>query len=680
MTSTNPFVELYMTENIATEEFTRLFSPVLLEISDTHSLFQAGNVVLTGLQGSGKTALLNLMRPEVMISFRKRQGKLPLPSECSRFISAGINLNTSKARDFGQRSPSRGDENRSHIAMLFGDFLNYVIIENLLANLGIIAEDRETNLSGVLGVQTELSKLDRFAAKVAADDCWFGALKGITSFRELTRKIRARIQEYRSFLNFNSDLPQTITMSKTSAGEPIAVTADCLRDSEIIPDDVPVLVRIDQFEDLMGVESRIGEESGTDFRGIIMKIISERDRRISYRLGARPYSLYPPFNIYRSRTSAEEMRNYKIVNMDTLLRGKEARSGQFPKFCEDVFRKRIAELSDYGPSVLKRVFGTKDLPGEKAKRYVRTNRANIIGMSHELPRAHTDWLKALAERDPLSARLGEAWLLQQSIRRELTSEDLSERPWTEVSKQWWRKERIQQALMQIAASQKQRMMWYGREEILNLSGHNILMFLTICQFIWAEFLRSGVHEEEDLPVSIDPAVQDIGIQEASAYWVRNVRADPNGGDDRHRFVNVVATDLRAGLRGDRRMSYPGANGFSLPALSLEECPEAGRFLDDCVNYGVLEWFRHTPKTKSRGQSWKWYLFPILTPYFQVPTPHTKEPRYIQVGEVYKWLERAKMRIRMAPPESTGKGGRGATNPEGQAQLDLDLDAAGNDSD
>ncbi len=678
MPTANPFVELYLTESIATDEFTKLFSPVLLELSETHTLFQAGNVVLSGLQGSGKTALLNLMRPEVMIAFRKQSGSLPLPEECAKFISAGINLNTSKARDFGQRRVSIEDGQPCQTAILFGDFVNYAIVYDLLVNIETIGKDRETEIGAVLGVNSDDERLDRFAARVAADDCWFGGLKDVASFRGLLDGIRARIREYRSFLNFNSNLSHSIVDSKTSAGEPIAVTAECLRECGIVPPEIPVLIRIDQFEDLMGLESHAGGEIGTEFRGVIWKMVSERDRRVSYRLGARPYSLlYPDFSTYRSRTSAEEMRDFKVVDIDALLRGKEARGGCFPKFCEDVFRKRIALFGAPGESAMKSVFGVRDLPATKAKRYAQTNRSNVVGASPPIPEPLADFLRELAQDDPLSARLGEAWLLQRTAKEKVPLSRLQTVPWN--SRQWWRKERAQQALLQIAASQRQRMMWYGKEEILKLAGHNILVFLTVCQFVWAEYLRTGVAEAGKLPVSIDPAVQNIGIQEASAYWFRKIKADPNGGDDRHRFIGVVARDLRAGLRDDRRMSYPGANGFSLPDISLKEHREVGRFLDKCVAYGVLEAFRHTPKTKSRGESSKWYLFPILTPYFQLPTTHTKEPRYMRVGHLYDWFEKAQVPI---GPPSNGSGGKRRERKnlqDGQGEFDFGGGVRSNDS-
>ena len=160
-----------------------------------------------------------------------------------------------------------------------------------------------------------------------------------------------------------------------------------------------------------------------------------------------------------------------------------------------------------------------------------------------------------------------AWVLQQVVRKkgEVSLSEIEREPWNEARRRWWKKERTQQALLQIAASQQQRMQWYGPRDVVSLSGRNILVFLSICQFIWAEYRRTHQTTEGDdkPPKGIPVDIQDVGILDASSYWFRKIKADPNGGDDRHRFISVLGTELRSGLRNDRRMSYPGATGFSL---------------------------------------------------------------------------------------------------------------------
>ena len=65
----NPFNNLYYTESLSASHFVKIFSPALLSEARTHELFQPGSVVLTGLQGSGKSALLNLLKPDVLIAY-----------------------------------------------------------------------------------------------------------------------------------------------------------------------------------------------------------------------------------------------------------------------------------------------------------------------------------------------------------------------------------------------------------------------------------------------------------------------------------------------------------------------------------------------------------------------------------------------------------------------------------
>ena len=676
MASGNPFAELYVTESIGPEKFAALFSPVLANESQTHALFQPGNIFLIGLQGSGKTALLNLLRPEVMIAYRRLEAHWPLPKDLSGFLTAGINLNTSKARDFGQRIFSDEADPVATNALLFGDFLNYWIVDDLLHSIEMIRDDETTTIRQELGLQAHETHLDEFARTLADHVCWFGSLDGVSTYADLKECINKRIFSYRHFLNYNDELPSAIVRSKTSPGEPIGVVASTLKQLGIIREDVPVFVVVDQFEDLMGLEMPSEEGAGKSIREVVMKMLSEREQQVSYRIGARPYSFYPDFATFRTRSPAEEMRNFKIIDIGEILGSKEARPGLFKEFCEDVFRRRLNYTGRRSKSLLTTVFGRNEPPEEKARRYVKSNPTNVIRSQDRLDHEYRVLLERIAPQDPLSARLGVAWVLQQAARHDgqVPLSDVVREPWNERARQWWKKERTQQALLQIAASQQQRMKWYGPRDILALSGRNVLVFLSICQFIWAEYRRFGPTTlgSDGPPEGISENIQDVGIHEASSYWFRKVRADPNGGDDRHRFISILGTELRSGLRDDRRMSYPGETGFSLSERDLEANKDVSAFLNRCVAYGVLESFRHTAKTKQRGQSRKWYLSPILTPYFQVPTRRTKEPRYLRVARLHEWLRSADVRSVRSSPEVSAQRKDGDPPSGRQGDLFTDL--------
>ena len=639
--SLNPFNSLYRTESIAANEFVELFSPVLLKESLVQRLFEPGNVVLCGLQGSGKSALLNMLEPEVLIEFLKSKRQWPLPEHCSRFLSASITLRSSGALLFGQRSiENRAEDNERVIGLYFADFLNYWIVANLLEKLVLLSSNEGKDLADKVGLKFSRDALQNFAVRLSGASCWLGHLDGVGTFEELQERLEQRIRSYEDFLNYNADFPVATLQTKTSAGEPVAVAGDCLRACGILPNDVPLLVTIDQFEDLMDLELDVSENDRPIFRSVIWKMLGNRDDRVSYRIGARLYSLDRGVRGLSGNATVEETREVQVVNIDELLQARESRKSLFPDFCDDVLRRRLLEAgySGISKSATKQIFGSRVTPEQKVERFITKSRSNVVSKSPPFDGTIKDVLKSIALEDPMSAKLGEAWI-RQNVRKEgISAELVSEEPWS--SRQWWKKERKQQALLQVFSSCGQKLVWYGSADIVGLAGRNVLTFLSVCQFIWAELLRSLENGPHELPEDIDPIVQTLGINSASDFWFRKIKAEPKGGDDRNRFANVLGSEFRERLLRDKNMSYPGSNGFSLPLSAVENEPTIEEFLSDCVAFGVLESRPHTPKTRSRGQSEKWYLSPILSPHFQIPAAHIKEPYYASASDVVAWMDKA----------------------------------------
>lgn len=639
--SVNPFNSLYRTESISADDFVDLFSPVLLKESLVQRLFEPGNVVLCGLQGSGKSALLNLLEPEVLIEFLKSERNWPLPNHCSRFLSASVTLRSSGALLFGQRAVSeQPNENERVIGLYFADFLNYWIVSDLLGKLELMFSEKGQNLARKVGLNTNFDLLDDFAFRVCSSPCWLGALEGVSTFDDLKSRVDLRIRSYEDFLNYNSDFPMETVRTKTTAGEPIAVAADCLKDSSILPEDVPVFITIDQFEDLMDLERDVSENDRPIFRSVVWKMLGNRDDRVSYRIGARLYSLDKGVHGLSGNATVEEMREVNVVNIDDLLQARESRKSLFPDFCDDVLRRRLLVAGYRGVSkkATKQIFGAHVTPEQKVDGFITKGRSNVLAKKPPFDKAIRDELQEFAITDPISAKMGEAWVRQNAEKSEIVLSVVRTRPWS--SRQWWKKERKQQALLQVFSSCGQKLVWYGSGDIVILAGRNILTFLSMCQFIWAELLRGLDEGPNNLPEDIDPTIQTLGINSASDYWYRKIKAEPKGGDDRNRFANELGNRFRGNLLRDRKMSYPGNNGFSLPLKSVEDEPVVESFLSDCVAFGVLESRPHTPKTRSRGQSEKWYLSPILSPHFQIPAAHIKEPYYASIQELVGWMEKA----------------------------------------
>lgn len=671
--SLNPFNSLYRTESISTSEFVNLFSPVLLKESLVQRLFEPGNVILCGLQGSGKSALLNLLEPQVLLEYLNSKHPWPLPSHCSRFISASITLRSSGALLFGQRKiQDIPDGDERVIGLYFADFLNYWIISDLIEKLQLLFSKRGELLASKIGLNTSPNLLDKFAACLASAPCWQGALEHVQTFSQLADALEKRIRQYESFLNYNSEFPREISRSKTSAGEPIAVATDCLRKVGALPDDVPLFVSIDQFEDLMDLERDVSESRRPVFRRVIWKMLGNRDDRVSYRVGARLYSLDKGIHSLKGSATVEEMREVNVVNLDDLLQARESRVSLFPEFCDDVLRRRLVEAGYSGVSkkAVRQLFGPRATPEKKVETFITKSRSNVVARIGPFDQANREVLVDIAKRDPISAKLGEAWVRQQEKKQKVFPADLIGEPWS--SRQWWKKERKQQALLQVFSACGQKMVWYGSGDVVNIAGRNILTFLSMCQFVWAELLRSLDEGPINLPQDIDPVIQTLGINSASDYWFRKIKAEPKGGDDRNRFVSELGNIFREKLLRDRNMSYPGNNGFSLPLSEVESEPVVDDFLSDCVAFGVLESRPHTPKSRSRGQSEKWYLAPILSPHFQIPAAHIKEPYYAKIREVVAWMESSGV-VTAGISEATKEDRRSRREKRNASQLQFPFD-------
>ena len=67
----NPFHTLYATEGINELDFPAIFSPTLIPL--VLPLFQPGNVMLSGTQGTGKSMLLALLDTDIRLAFWKHE-------------------------------------------------------------------------------------------------------------------------------------------------------------------------------------------------------------------------------------------------------------------------------------------------------------------------------------------------------------------------------------------------------------------------------------------------------------------------------------------------------------------------------------------------------------------------------------------------------------------------------
>ncbi len=665
----NPFNELYLTETIGSTEFVRLFSPYILK--NAEALFLPGNIVLQGVQGSGKSMLLNLLKPEVRIAYAQANERFPVSGKLSRFIGAGINLTRSRSIDFGQRpiDPNHPDDHNV-IPLYFGDFLNYWIVFDVLKSVELLGNSGRHHK---LDVSPDASNdtLNVFATALANDDCWFGYLRDVHDYKSLKERLSSRITQYLAFLNFNSQfLDPAIAGSKTSVGSPVSRTAEHLRKTGVIEEDVELFVRIDQYEELTRLEG-LYKNLGPLYRQVVNKAVGLRDPHVSYRIGTRRYAWNADgLQFFGTTGQLEEDRNYKTIDLDEILRRKEnAKTWVFPDFAEDVFRKRLS-FSGYNcegrDALLRDVLGKGMSPEDKARGYAGKSPVRAVKIDDAWPPAWKEFLANLALTDPLSARLAEAWARQRSKGSITATVPVPPYPW---SRSYWRKERLDQALMQIASRCGQRMIWSGRDEVLQLSGGNILVFVSLCQHIWGAWLRTVRDRlSDDAAISvIEESVQSVGIHEASTHWYQKITEDARG-DTRQRFVRYVGALLEKQMFDDLPLSYPGNNGFSLSVDDIERDAVVTQLLNDSVAHGDLFDAPHTTKEKNRKPRRKWYLNPVLSPHFRLPHVRTKEPMYITLDEIRVWMREIGVDVGNGLANPRARTPKAETGDAGQASL------------
>lgn len=638
----NPFHELYVGESVGPEKFVNLFSDVI--VKHALSLFQPGHVVLKGLPGSGKSMLLNLLRPSIRLAYEKAGQRFPVPDDLMKFIGAGINLKRSGISDFGQRPIENKKDSELISPLYFGDFLNYWVVSDIFKSIN----DLSSEANGVefikkIGVDNSKERFDQFAKKLAKLDCWAGYMDNVNDFACLQKKINERIKSYRAYLNYNvTELSENIHSSKSLIGVPISQTVQLLKDCKVIDEDTEVYIRIDQYEELAWLDDTT-KGLGSSYQQIIHKLLGMRDTNVSYRIGTRHFAWTGDEKMFGSTARLEKKRNYTEISIDSVLKRTEnSRTWVFPEFAEDIFKRRL-KLSPYKLPISKnplisKVFGTRLSPSEIAKYYIPNAPEKAIVLEDTWPDHWKNFLKKLAASNPLSARLGEAWARQKG-KGNIVNEKRIDEPLPWESKQWWKKERIEQALMQIASRNRQQLIWYGKDDLIGLSGGHILVFLSLCQHIWDVWMRDrrneAVNTEMPLP-EIDVVIQSAGIRETSNDWFEFI-SNEKGGKERKTFVNYLGVLFQRTLSEDKAMSYPGRNGFSITLEDFQRDEFIYSFITDACNYGDLYDASHTSKSNDKKPRRKFYLNPILSPYFKIPYAHTKEPLYVDLKTIAYWL-------------------------------------------
>lgn len=672
----NPFQQLYFSDDTQADNFVELFSAEVLQTA-IHPVFQGGNVVLSGTQGCGKTMILSLLRPETRIAYWKLGKDFPVNKQMRNFISAGVNLTRSRISDIVQVTLHRGDDaDEREMPFYFADFFNYLVVDDLIKSVETIGKNPE-----IFDSIVDISRIGEFVSAVAKQDCWFGSLDGVKTVEQLKERIGERIDFYRRWVNGNISemrLLDDISQSKTNIGEPIARTAECLRQSGIISDSVPVLIRVDQIEEMHRAFTDRQRRLLLAFRKMLNRAFASRDARVHYRAGTRRYGWSNPefLGIWGSEARLENIRDYQLIEMDQqLFAWGEAKNTIFERFSIDAFQKRMEyyfrnDANKLRPQLAKSIFGKHPIAEDRitqvkiAQDDRQIDRALGLDLAADGGKWSEEWrefLRALfrtGHSGMLDAVLAAAWGRQTGgarfKREHRESPPPFDSPWRE--RKWWRKERLDQAVLQLMTRCQQRFMWWGYDDIRSLSGGNITVFLHICHRIWDGFLKneSSLPEKRRTDLlnggTIDRNIQDAGILFASNEWFKKLPEEP-GGNARQGFVEKLGMRLNEDMMRDLRMAYPGGNGISITLTEFnseaEDVTDLRSFIREAVGYGVLFETEHSSKSKSGGRRIKFYLHPILCPRFQLPEARTKEPYYWRIDELFELARKAQVTLARA---------------------------------
>ncbi|MFU8892691.1 MAG: hypothetical protein ACNA8L_03595 [Luteolibacter sp.] len=671
----NPFTEAYVTHTVSDEHFVRFFSPVL--VASAGAILQPGNVVIKGTQGSGKSMLLRLLDPEIRIAYynidsreENPDTRYPVSAGLRNFVSTRVDLNKSGLLDIVNTLPdSPSSDDLADMTKSFADFFNYWLMRGLLLGLDKIS----TNPVPFGGLVDTVNR-DAFAAALASQDCWSGALHDALDWESLKEGVKNRIIDYRAWANGNRDLPASLRQSRTMIGEPLARAAELLKTTGVIDPATNVFATIDQIEALwMRDEGKRG--LGERLRRELHEVLGKRDDRVSYRIGARRYDWGKGGSLaMRDGRELEEERDFQIFDIDALLRrGENAKNWTFRRLVKDVFRRRVQTTFQEPAQIPENLhefasfFGPSPTPQEVVAETIKNpDFQKLIKLDNDWPEPWRETILRCYRReiqgiptpppanypcDPLNALLLSAWGLQtggkgknpaKTHRRQLEPPQSAADAPLSAAKKYWRKERYPQAVLQLISRHQQKMLWWGEAKVLSLCGSNILRFITICRVTWDYWQRltDGEPSISSRNAIVRADIQSRAIFEASRKVHEALMRQPGqpAGDVRSRFLNKIASWLRSRLIDDIAMSNPGQNGFSLRVSDLEAEPDLRQLIEEAVGWGDLYEIDHTSKIKTERSSEprkKYYINPALSPFYELPEAHTKEPVYATLDDILK---------------------------------------------
>jgi hypothetical protein len=658
----NPFSDTLVSELIEEPgRYQRMFSEHIL-VGETLQVFQPGNVVLTGPQGSGKSMILNLVRYSVLTRWINEEGSPPQVLQAvPPYFGLYVNLVRANFHVFGRRAVQNtipGMDATEVNAVCAGDYLTHYLFHELVKGLMFLVSPEGSKFALWLRINPE--SLKKSIAEIEGWDAWFGYYTGRKSLADLFRRSFERLNEWRRFLNANVDeLSDELWTTKASMEQCLHLMGQLLRrvgSDNTIPQ---LFVVIDQYEALPELNAR----HGPHLQRIVNSLLKGRDPCVSYKIGARTYDWGRELRIWGAQSRIEVQRDYSITNLsDLLMRNENNKSWLFSRFARDVAMRRLADKGYHARAgQLEQSFQKWNADIESCM-YFKTPRRLIQAVGPVPDDVKHHILKACGPNpSPLDVRLAGAWFLQRRKRgvpqhellrmlSEISSQE--EAPWHH---KWWRKERVGVALLQLASRTNQKRLYYGWKTMVELSGANITSFLLLCAEVWDTASKLNIEFLAGLP----EAVQTSAVYDAAEKWRNRDRNENVGGRERYEILTRLGFAVHESLIGDYAISNPGHSGFSIREADFRLGDDADRvltLLQNAVSWAILEERPHTSKQQESARR-KYYLHPLLSPVFAIPHTRVKEPLYASIEDLFRWFfstEEVKFRHERSPDRRNAK--------------------------
>lgn len=640
----NPFRELMVTELIENPKlYKKMFSEQIL-IGETLTVFQPVNAVLTGPQGSGKSMILNLLRYSVLSEYVTGKSMHEGLEFLKPFLGISINLQRAYFQAFGRRSAAKrlGSDSNSDLnidASCAADYLNHFLFAEFLKAIRFLLTPAGTPLARWMGLSRSKTNPADLATTMAKWRCWYGYYQDADTIEHLEEACQKRIDEWRRFLNTATEaVPEEIWTTKTMIGEPLHYMGNLLQGMARRGGTLPLYVVIDQYE----VLPELNPTHGTILQRVVNTLVKARDPVVFYRIGARTNDWGRELRIWGAESRIEVQRDYMTVDLnEALMRNENTGRETFKSLATDVAHKRL--LQEGYPVDKNRVhslFG-EETATQESRLYFRRERNNTDRAFGKLPvEFHADIIRCCGnDAAPLELRLAAAWVLQRLGHRDSAATIRSELPQQPWKRESWKKERVLAALCQLASFTNSKKHYSGWANIVDLSGANIGAFLLLASEIWDMATKFDVEpvDRDGQPNTIPREIQSDGIRAASIKWVERDRREIVGGSLRYSIITRLGPAIHDAIIADQALSNPGHTGFSMQEADIGRDPFIRDFLQDGVSWAILEERPHTSRNKNDTTRRKFYLHPLLSPFFEIPHRRVKEPLYITFEQAQDWF-------------------------------------------